>query len=94
MKLNEFREQIIRSIKAFVRKYKPAVLNIQCPLTIEVVERRQANYRARTCKSCRWRSNVYNGETASGEDMYYCRRMTDHDCKVTLKTPACPWYED
>ena len=92
MKANEFREQIVKSVKTFVRKYKPATLSIQCPLTI--TEYRHPYWRQKLCKACRWRSNLYNGETSEGENLYHCRRMLGDEIRVIEKTPACPWYEN
>jgi len=92
MKPTEFREQIVALITRFVKKWKPATLNIQCPLTIQ--EYRHPFWRQKKCGTCRKRNNVGNGDrvTVRGGKKYKC--IPHPEIFVFLDHDACPEYED
>jgi len=89
MKVEKYRESILKLIERFIRKWKPA--SVQCPLTIQ--EHRQHNYRSKSCKTCRWRANIYDGKFADGRKRFLCRGL-NYEFQVCNTTDACPRYED
>ena len=91
MTVNEFREHIITIAARFVKKYRPATLNIQCPLRV-IVEHRQERYpgwQEYTCKACR-RINFVNFNNIFGDGSKGRKCLIHPECDIYDEHPACP----